>query len=392
MSDRGAIDAHTAGDGNAGDVEVQVGTLTLTGGAQIQARSGVAEFKEGVFTHSGTGGPGRGGDVTVNATESISIAGGDSDGNPSGLASSTVNKGDAGKVFVSTPLLQIAGGGIGANTLGDGNAGDIDVEVGQLMLTGGTITSSVGIRQFITSPFPLIYTGGPGRGGNLTVHATEAISLFGGSALTTYTGGKGDAGRLSVSAPMLLIDGGNFLGGIFVFTVAEGNAGDIDVQVGRLTLQHGGQIFTGTGALVPDGKGGFTFIGTDDTGHGGNLTVHATEAILISGQSSLSQSSGLFTTALKGSGNGGQLFISAPILELHPGGAIASGNSLQSTGNSGGIKLEVGRLTVDGGFINAITLSEGNAGNIDVQVGKLTLQNGGQINSIVGSAEPGGAA
>jgi large exoprotein involved in heme utilization and adhesion len=361
MSDRGAIDAHTAGDGNAGNIEAQVGTLTLTGGAQIQARSGVAEFKEGVLTHSGTGGPGRGGDVTVRATDSITISGRDSDGNYSGLGNGTVNKGDAGRLSISTPLLQIDGGRISAGTLGDGNAGNIDVQVGQLTLTGGAIIStSVGVRQFTDSSFPLISTGGPGRGGELTVHASEAISLFGGSVLAAITGGKGDVGKLSVSTPMLLIDGGIFVGGIFAFTVAEGNAGDIDVQVGRLTLQHGGQIFTGTGALVPDGKGGFTFIGADDTGHGGNLTVHATEAIMISGQNSLGQSSGLFTDALKGSGNGGQLFISAPVLEL------------------------------SGGRIESITLSEGNGGDINVQVGKLILQNGGQIANPVGGVVPDG--
>jgi large exoprotein involved in heme utilization and adhesion len=193
MSDRGTIDAHTASDGNAGNVEVQAGQLTLTGGAQIQARSGVSEFKDGVLTYSGTGGSGRGGDLTVCATESIAIAGDDSDGNYSGLFSNTVNTGDAGKLSVSAPVLQMDGGAIGAGTLGDGNAGDIDVQVGRLTLTGGTITNSVGIREFIASPFPLIYTGGPGRGGNLTVNATESISLFGGSALITRTGGKGDA-------------------------------------------------------------------------------------------------------------------------------------------------------------------------------------------------------
>ena len=69
MADRGTIDAHTAGDGNAGNVDVQVGTLTLAGGAHIEAGSGVVEYKEGVFTPSGTGGPGRGGDFTVRASD-----------------------------------------------------------------------------------------------------------------------------------------------------------------------------------------------------------------------------------------------------------------------------------------------------------------------------------
>ena len=159
MSDRGTIDAHTAGDGNAGNVEVQVGTLTLTGGAQIQAGSGVAEYKEGVFTFSGTGGPGRGGDLTVNATDTISLSGSDSDGNPSGLLSNTVNKGDAGKLSVSAPLLQMDGGRISSNTFGAGNAGNLDVQVGQLTLTGGAeISAGVGDRQIKDGLFTFIGT------------------------------------------------------------------------------------------------------------------------------------------------------------------------------------------------------------------------------------------
>ena len=52
---------------------------------------------------------------------------------------------------------------------------------------------------------------------------------------------------------------------------------------------------------MPDGAGGIIFIGTDHTGHGGNLTVQATESILISGQGS-PDCSGLFTAATKGVG------------------------------------------------------------------------------------------
>jgi large exoprotein involved in heme utilization and adhesion len=224
----------------------------------------------------------------------------------------------------------------------------------------------------------------------LSVHATEAISVFDNSAIASITNGQGDAGKLFVSAPTLLIDGRGTAGGIFAFTVAEGNAGNIEVQGGKLTFQNGGQIFSGVGALVPDGAGGFIYIGKDHTGRGGDLTVKATKSILISGQSSQGLASGLFTNAIKGSGAGGQLFISAPILEVHPGGEISSNTQPQSTGNAGGIKLEVGKLTVDGAFIDTVTLSEGNGGDIDVQVGQLILKNGGQIVTPVGGAMPDG--
>jgi large exoprotein involved in heme utilization and adhesion len=288
MSDRGTIDAHTAGDGNAANVEVQVGTLTLTGGAQIQAGSGVTEFKEGVFTSRGTGGSGQGGDLIVNATDTISLSGGDSDGNPSGLLSTTVNQGDAGKLSVSVPLLQMNGGRLSTSTFGAGNAGNLDVQVGQLTLTGGgTITASVGDRLIKDGLFTFIGTDSTGHGGDLTIHATESISIFGErdagytytTAIRAGTVGKGDAGTLSVSTPVLLMTDEATMG---AFTLGDGNAGNVDVQVGKLILIDGPIIFSGIGNIQRKPGGVTIFYGTGGPGRGGNLTVYATESISLS--------------------------------------------------------------------------------------------------------------
>ena len=107
------------------------------------------------------------------------------------------------------------------------------------------------------------------------------------------------------------------------------------------------------------------------------MTVHATEAISISGQSSQGLRSALSTLVQKGSGDGGELFVSTPELLVTDGGSIAA--ATLDDGNSGDIRLEVGRLTLDEGLISAYTLGDGNAGDIEVRVGTLTLSNGGAI-------------
>lgn len=112
--DDGLILAETYGAGNAGSLEVQVGRLTLTGGAQID---------------SSTFGAGRGGTVTVMASDAITISGRDSEGDPSGLFSSTFGPGDAGRMAISAPLLIIADSGAiqaAAAPGRQGNAGDIE--------------------------------------------------------------------------------------------------------------------------------------------------------------------------------------------------------------------------------------------------------------------------
>jgi len=73
--DNGRIATRTVGDGNAGNITLSVDRLELTGGAQIFNGTGTAVFVNGVPTFEGTGGPGRGGQLTVNATDTIVIAG-----------------------------------------------------------------------------------------------------------------------------------------------------------------------------------------------------------------------------------------------------------------------------------------------------------------------------
>jgi hypothetical protein len=118
------------------------------------------------------------------------------------IGSRAFASGDAGHLSVSTPLLTMDGGRIQATGLqgSRGNAGSLEARVGRLMLTGGA--------QIDTS------TLGSGRGGDLSVVATEATSLTGRGSLLPQTGlfsvanASGDAGRLFVSAPLLNIVGG----------------------------------------------------------------------------------------------------------------------------------------------------------------------------------------
>src|SRR5262249_58611518 len=128
-----------------GAIDGRVGRVTLSGGAQLD---------------SSTRGSGHGGTMTVAATDMISIAGSDQQGNASGLFSLTT---------------------------GSGDAGNLDVRVRQLTLTGGAQISSS--------------TQGSGHGGTVTVAATGAIAISGqGSGLFSLTTGSGDAGQLGIPA------------------------------------------------------------------------------------------------------------------------------------------------------------------------------------------------
>ncbi len=90
-------------------------------------------------------GSGKGGSVTVSARESVSIAGHDDQGTPSGIASFAA--GDPGRLSLSAPTVTIDGGVVGtpSSKLGgfiEGTAGNTSVKADNLTLSGGARISS----------------------------------------------------------------------------------------------------------------------------------------------------------------------------------------------------------------------------------------------------------
>ena len=194
-----------------------MGKLTLTGGRGIS---------------TGSDGSGKGGDLTVNASESVFIDSG-------GLYSDSSRKGDGGKISIKTPSLVLDNSaGIAASTSGEGNAGSVLLDVGKLTLTGGGGISTS--------------SSGSGKGGDLTVKASESVFIsgldsegFSRSGLysdTMGTGDKaGDGGAISIKTPSLVLDNG---GDISAEAIGKGNAGSVSLDVGKLTLTGEGCILT----------------------------------------------------------------------------------------------------------------------------------------------------
>jgi len=341
---------NAGGTGDAGVVVVEGTRLTVGAGGQISGS---------------TFGAGRGGTVTVTATESLTLAGRGPTGIPSGVFSDTSGSSAAGTVHVSAPqltmqtgaeirsqsnpgslgdagvvvvragVLDMQGGTVSTGTLGTGQGGDLRVEVDQLSLTGGA--------QIRGGASPSSETSASGTGGTVTVTAHELIHIAGQNSAGTFISGlfsfaeERAAGRLQVTAPTLILEDG---GQINASSLGAGQAGDIRVDVGQVTLRGG--------ALIDSSAFG--------TGAGGTVTVTAHELIHIAGPSS-----GLFSLAGEQGGAAGRLLVTAPRLVLE-----------------------------DGGQINASTIGAGQAGDIRVDAGQVTLTGGAQIGSVTKGAGVGG--
>jgi large exoprotein involved in heme utilization and adhesion len=365
ITDYGRILARTLGDSNAGDIDVRVSRLTLTGGGQIF--NGTGDGQGG----GNPAGSGRGGNQSVTAMDSIFIAGQSSEGISSGLFSSAqIGSGRAGNLSVSTPTLT--------------------------MMDGGQISTS---------------TSGPGQGGKLTVTATGSMSITRQNSeglqtgLFSSTNGSGDGGGLLVSTPLLVMADGRITTDALASSM--GNAGSLTLEVGSLRVTDGAQISSGTSG----------------SGQGGNQSVTATDSIFIAGQSSEGFQSGLFSSAQIGSGRAGNLSVSTPTLTMMDGGQISTSTSTRgrggdlrvvateaisitgrgselpqtglfsvanASGDAGQLFISTPRLEVAGGRILTRTLGDSNAGDLEVHVGSLMLSEGGQIFSGTGFASNSG--
>ncbi len=159
--------------GRPGAIVIEVGTLTLEGGAQID---------------NSIRGPGQGGSVTVTASDSVTITGSSAAGNPSRFFGQAEGEGTAGSLTILTPTLRMDGGRIEFSTQGTGRGGDMIVEAEMVSLTEGTVISAA--------------SSGAGDAGSVIITAGD-LFLRGNSAITTEATEAG-GGDISVTARNLL--------------------------------------------------------------------------------------------------------------------------------------------------------------------------------------------
>ncbi len=263
-----------------------------TGGA-IQVQGGRVTLRNGSALLSITQGDGRGGTLSINATESLDLLG-DSTDRPQPYASS-----------------------ITSESQGSGISGDIVINTGRLtMLDGGLVTT---------------YNFG-GGGGNIIVRAIESVDLIGtgfqDSGLYAGTLSNGDSGDLSITTDRLRSVGA----ALFTSTYGGGDGGDLAITARTITVLNAGVESS-------------TFAG----GNAGNFTLRATDSIELRG-----------TPDPNGD---------------NPGGLFAQTN-FPATGNGGQMLVETGRLSIsDGSGIQVATFGEGDAGSLIIRARVIELFN-----------------
>jgi large exoprotein involved in heme utilization and adhesion len=398
------------GVGNAGNLNITTGSLSLTNAAQLRTR---------------TAGQGNGGNININARDTVSVYEGDviTFLEPAGV-------GNTGNINITTGSLFLESGALWSFTTAQGDAGsiiinardtvsldrgsfifkqsesssirqvgEINITTGSLSLTSGssieaqgsearagnikvTVRDAVLIDGTDINGYPSnisinVASFAVGSGGDLSITA-DSLSLTNGATLSAITDGQGDAGNINITVRDAVVLDGSTQGGTGIFTTVEpfalGNGGTINIRAGSLSL-------LGDAALAAD---------TNGQGQGGNINLDIIGTLLLSGgRTAQTGESSRITLGVRPQGNsaGGDLHINAGSLVLTNGGLIKV--STQGQGDAGNIDIRADRVEISGSVPSSglpsglFTSSDtaGNAGDITINTQTFRIANAAALSA-----------
>jgi len=258
--------------GDGGSLEINTSSLLVSNVAQIGTQ---------------TEGEGNSGDITIKATDSVTLTDDVSNINfPSTILSLVEpgGTGNGGNVLIETSELTISNNAqVGTVTSGQGNTGDTIIRASEFV----EINKEIKIPDDPPNGLFAQVDSNEGDGGNLTVE-TEKLSL------------KGAGSRISAS------------------TFGNGNAGNITLKVKEFFVENGAELQA---------------IAFYESGDAGNITIEASELVQIEGifdqnntDGILGEYGGIFASAIGGTGNGGNLDITTDKLVVQDFGTISVSN------------------------------------------------------------------
>ncbi|MFB2973405.1 filamentous hemagglutinin N-terminal domain-containing protein [Aerosakkonema sp. BLCC-F183] len=230
--------------GSAGDISIDTKRLIIAEGAGISVSSG-ATLGNSLFS---TGGPG--GNLTIRASESVELAGisgvlANGEYNISFLASETSGSSQGGNIYVATPELIVRDGGvIFMSAFGKGNAGNLTIDASSVEVSGtalnGQLISQIDVSagNFLGTPIP----NATGNAGSMNLNVGRLI-VRDGAAINVRAQGTPNAGTLNVVGDSILVDNKASING----TTETGGGGNINLQAQNIQLRHNSRIGTDAG-------------------------------------------------------------------------------------------------------------------------------------------------
>lgn len=253
----------------------------------------------------------------------------------------------------------------------------------------------------------------PEPGGNITILASESVELSGSSAdgqffsglftntegskaagdlrittgrllardgaqVSADTFGDGKGGTLSVTADAIELVGesanGQFSSGLFTRALSKGDAGDLKITTGQLSVQDGAQVSA-------------TTFGEGDAG---NVGILARDGIFFDGVSSNGFPSGAFSRVDNAAvGEGGTININTGVFSVTNGAGVSV--SSEGVGNAGNLMINASRSIQMNNQASLTAESVSGGGDIELQAGDfLLVRRNSLISTKVEGARSGG--
>ncbi|MCP5086858.1 MAG: filamentous hemagglutinin N-terminal domain-containing protein [Rhodobacteraceae bacterium] len=392
------VGSSTLGAGDAGQVRVTAGTLTVENQTRVFT---------GIVSIAGRRSSGKAGNVTVTIDDNVSLLNGVS------IGSATFASRDAGEVQVTADTLTIDGQGgelfTGIESRADdpgssGNAGIVTVTIddavsilnggtigsatfgagdtGEVLVSAGTLTIDGQDHDFFTGILSQAQPGSSGNAGSVTVTIDDAVSIVNGGAVSSSTFGAGDGGQASVTAGTLTVDrqDSQLVTGIASFATSDslGQAGNITLDIQNLWIVNGGTISIESEPTVDK-----TILANIQPAEinisAQNLTLSnaaiTTESfgnvpagsITLNVADTLSLDPSRITTAANNA-DGGPISINARVIDLQESQITTS---VAGQGDGGDIAINSKVLILDSGFIQANTQAGAAGGDIRINADAL---------------------
>ena len=353
-----SIEVGTFSEGDFGDIELSVRTLSIID-SSINAR------RFGIVTPTSFGSIerlGEGGDIKIEASESIDISGVDSPF--SGLFATSELQASRGSsnIIISTPSLNLSARAvISTRTRSDYRGGDIEISTNTLSVTGGA--------QILAASL-----GGSGNGGRIEINATEKVTISGTEPtyssqlrglIETTLAGISSADRAAQLAqfaelPEAELTESAIRGDLFEFginvdtagpesailsnTLSTGNAGSITLTTNELQVNSGGMISVSstqgvagslniTANLINLNNG--TFSAETERGNEGNINLNASDIRFFN--------SSIATTNAQSDSTGGNITINTDTLVLERSDLTAKAER----GRGGNIRINAQSIFTD---------------------------------------------
>jgi filamentous hemagglutinin family protein len=383
--DAGKVTLKAGQDASIGNISTESGSYGVANDIEVNARS--VSMSSSTLS-SGAYGYGNAGNITINATDKVSLS------NGSRIYSRVENGavGNGGNIIINANSVSIADlSSLSVSALGNGNAGSVVID------SNGSIDLATSIKAYSNYG-----NGGEVNllaNGNITVTGIDTSSLFGlGGNVTLISGQDILSGNVDTSSTSskagnisLLSHNGNIdtSNGVVNASSLLGVGGDVTLTAGQDILagsidtssldSNAGSISINASSIaVTDGA--YLFSGTFGQGNAGNASITATESVLFDNGRIYTGSSG------NAIGNEGYVSINGHSVSFTNGSRISTNPlfSLQGqNANSGNISINaINSVSFDNSSISSETVfGFGNGGLVNIHAHSVSFKNSSGLSS-----------